>query len=239
MIGSLLLAAVSFWRKDALPPASVLRQELREEPRQVAVRRAPLESTINGVKYAIQPRFSYDLYGLVVSLHESDAWWDYAHREWGDHINVADFCMVWGDNVRNDAYRAISFSNTQWECHWSTGSSEAWKAFSESAVANNHIVTDNPAIARELRKVRVGDQVRLRGYLADYTVYKNGAPAGMRVSSTTRTDTGPGACEVVYVEDFDILGSPNRLWRLIVRISVFALLASLVAWAFLPVKFND
>jgi hypothetical protein len=239
MIGSLLLAAISFFKKDSLPPASGLRPELQEEPKQIAVMRAPVETTVNGVKYAIQPNFSYDLYGLVVSLHESDAWWDYAHREWGDHINLADLCVVWGDNVRSEAYRAISFSNTQWECHYSTGSNEAWKAFSESAVSNNHIVTDSPAIARELRKVRVGDQVRFRGYLADYTIYKNGAPAGTRVSSTTRTDTGAGACEVVYVEGFDILSSPNRLWRLLFKIGLFVFLGSLVAWVFLPLRVTD
>jgi hypothetical protein len=27
---------------------------------------------------------------------------------------------------------------------------------------NNHLVTDDPSVARELRKVRVGDQVRSR-----------------------------------------------------------------------------
>ena len=239
MIGGLLAAAVSFFMKDSLPSAARLRAELLEEPQQLAVKKLPFESTVNGVKYSIQPRYSYDLYGLVVSVHESDAWWDLAHREWSDYINVADLCVVWGHNVATGAYRAISFSNTQWECHWSTGSNEAWQAFSESAAANNHIVTDSPAIARELRKVRIGDQVRFRGYLADYTIYKDGRPTGTRVSSTTRTDSGPGACEVVYVEDFDILNSPNRLWRLLFKLAVFTLLGALVAWAFLPPKFKD
>ena len=239
MIGSALLAAVSFWMKDALPPPAGLRAELLEEPRQVAVKNAALDTTVNGVQYSIQPRYSYDLYGLVVSLHESDAWWDLAHREWGDHINVADLCVVWGANVRNDAYRAISFDNTQWECHWRTGSEAAWKAFDESAVSNNHMVTDSPSVARALKKVRVGDQVRFRGYLADYTIFKDGRPQGTRVTSTVRTDTGPGACEVVYLEDFDILGSANRAWRLAFKASLFLLLASVLAWIFLPVKYKD
>jgi hypothetical protein len=82
--------------------------------------------------------------------------------------------------------------------------------------------------------VHVGDQVHFRGYLVDYT-----GPAGTRVSSTVRTDTGNGACEVVYVEGFEILDSTNRLWRRAFKGSLLALLASLIVWALLPVKFND
>jgi hypothetical protein len=239
MIGSLVLAALAFWRKDALPPAAGLRPELNDEPKQVELKKAPFETSVGGVKYGIEPRFTYDLNGLVVSMHHSDAWWDYAHREWGDHVNVVDLCVVWGENVRRDAYRAISFSNTQWECHYSTGSSEAWRAFDEAAVSNNHMVTDSPAVARSLKNVHVGDQVHFRGYLADYTIYKNGAPAGKRVTSTTRTDTGPGACEVVYVEDFEILGSANRGWRILGVVALALFVLSLIAWFALPVKFDD
>jgi hypothetical protein len=169
----------------------------------------------------------------------TDTWWDYAHREWGDHINVVDFCVVWGENIRRESYRALSYWNDQWTCWVKGDTQESWSAFDGTALSNNHLVTDNPAIARELRKVRIGDQVRFRGYLVDYTVIRDGAPSGTRVSSTVRNDTGNGACEVVYVEDFDILRSPNRRWHLLLKLSLFVLLASVVAWAFLPPKFDD
>ena len=239
MIGSLLAAAVSFFMKDALPPPAKLRPELLEEPQQLATRKAAFETTVNNVQYRIQPKFSYDLHGLVVSLHDSDAWWDYAHREWGDYINVVDFCVVWGENIRRDAYKAISYSNDQWTCWWQASSNETYRAFDGTALSNNHLVTDDPRTARALRKVQVGDQVRFRGYLVDYSVLRNGAPAGTRVSSVVRTDDGNGACEVVYVEDFEILDSTNRLWRMLFKGAIFVFFASLVAWAFLPVKFKD
>ena len=239
MIASLLVAALCFWRKDVLPAPAGLRAELNEEPSQIEQKKAPFETEVNGVKYGIEPRYTYDLYGLVVSMHHSDAWWDYAHREWGDHVNVVDLCVVWGANLRRDAYRAISFSNTQWECHYSTGSTEAWQAFDETAVSNNHMVTDAPGVARALKNVHVGDQVHFRGYLADYTIYKDGAPAGKRVTSTTRKDSGPGACEVVYVEAFETLGSPNRIWRVAGRIALVVFFLSVIAWFALPVKFDD
>jgi hypothetical protein len=239
MIGSLLLGVISFFKKDSLPAPAALRAELDQEPQQIAVQRPLLRAEVKGVQYSIQPKYSYDLYGLVVSLHDSDSWWDYAHREWGDHVNVVDFCVVWGENIRREAYKPLSYWNDQWTC-WVQADSEAtWMAFDPTALSNNHLVTDNPYVARELRKVRIGDQVHFRGYLVDYSVVRNGAEAGTRVSSTVRTDTGNGACEVVYVEDFEVLASPNRLWRFAFKLSLGVLLASLIAWAFLPPKFND
>jgi len=239
MIGSLLLGVFAFFKKDSLPSADNLRAELNKEPRQIAVQRPLLQTQVKGVQYSIQPRYSYDLYGLVVSLHDSDTWWDYAHREWGDHVNVVDFCVVWGENVREGAYRPLSYWNDQWTCWAKPDTDAAWKAFDPTAISNNHLVTDDPSVARELRKVRIGDQVHLRGYLVDYSIVRNGAATAPRVTSTVRNDSGQGACEVVYVEDFEVLASPNRMWRAALKLALGVLLASLIAWAFLPPKFND
>ena len=239
MIGSLLLAAVAWWMKDALPPAAGLSAGLLEEPAQVKVSRKPIDTRVNGIDYRIQPRYTYDLRGLIVSLHHSDTWWDYAHKEWNDHINLMDLCVVWGGNVRSGAYRGISFSNDQWTCSFSANSLEAWSAFNMTEASNNHMVTDDPAVARALRELRIGDQVRVRGYLVDYTVFKDGRPAGTRVSSEVRTDTGNGACEVLYVESLDLLGSANRAWRIAYKAALWLLLLSALAWIALPVKYND
>jgi len=239
MIASLLLAGVAWWMKDALPPPAKLAARLDAEPRQVRVNRPAISTTVDGVEYRIQPRFAYDISGLVVSLHHSDSWWDYAHKAWDDHINLMDLCVVWGNSARTGAYREISFSNNQWECRWSTSSQQAWEAFNQAEVSNNHMLTDDPAIAKALRKVRVGDQVRVQGLLVDYTTLKNGIPAGTRVSSTVRTDTGNGACEVLYVESLELLGSAGRAWRLALNAALGALVLSLAAWLVLPAKFSD
>ena len=211
MIGSLLLAAVAWWMKDALPPAAGLSAGLLEEPAQVTVSRKPIDTRVNGIDYRIQPRYTYDLRGLIVSLHHSDTWWDYAHKEWND----------------------------QWTCSFEARSQEAWNAFDMTGASNNHMVTDDPAVARALKELRIGDQVRVRGYLVDYTVFKDGRPAGTRVSSEVRTDTGNGACEVLYVESLDLLGSANRAWRIAWKAALWLLLLSALAWIALPVKYND
>lgn len=239
MTGGLLLAAASWWMKDVLPDPKRLQLEELEEPVQTRVRKPPIETHVNGVDYHIQPRYAYEINAVVVSLHHSDTWWDYAHKEWGDHVNIMDLCLAWGDSVRSGAYRDVSFSNNQWECHWSYRSELAMKQFDNAQASNNHIVTDDPALAKALRGVHVGDQIRLRGYLVDYTIFKDGRANGTRVSSEARTDSGPGACEVLYIDGFDKVGSANRIWRTAMWSGLGALLLGLVLWMFLPMRVDD
>jgi hypothetical protein len=239
MIASLVAAAVAWWMKDELPPPERILEYVHEEPKQARAVGKPADITVNGVSYRLHPRYAYELSGLVVSLHDSDTWWDYAHKAWSDHINVVDLCVVWGDNAKSGAYKGVSFSNNQWECHWQAKSWDSHRAFNTAQVSNNHMVTDDPAVAKGLRAVRIGDQVRLVGYLIDYTTYKDGQQLGTRVSSETRTDTGNGACEVLYIESLQVLHSAGRRWRLALNIALGILLLSAVAWLFLPVKFND
>ncbi|MGH6629048.1 MAG: hypothetical protein ACREB3_04880, partial [Burkholderiales bacterium] len=69
LAGSLILLGVALWKKDELPQFPLLQQELMNEPEQVREKRAAFDTTVNGVTYKIQPLYSYNLYGLVVSMH--------------------------------------------------------------------------------------------------------------------------------------------------------------------------
>lgn len=61
--------------------------------------------------------------------------------------------------------------------------------------ANMHMIPADDAVAAALSAVREGERVRIDGWLVEAQ-----APDGWRWrSSTTRSDSGGGACEVVYV----------------------------------------
>src|SRR5262249_14515723 len=142
-------------------------ERLYEAPKQVPVGAHPAAVTVNGVQYSIQPRYTYELSGLVVELHDSETWWDYAHKEWNDYLNVVDLCVVWGSNAKSGNYRFADFWHSEWECFARWRGPEGALALGE--MSNNHLITVDPALARRLRQVHIGDQVRFRGYLADYT----------------------------------------------------------------------
>lgn len=232
--GSLALLVAAFWLAEALPEPAAIREQLLADPVQRPREAPAFRTTMGGVEYSVQPRFTYDLHGVVVSRHDSAAWWDYIHKEWNDKLNVVDLCVVWGDSLTRDAYRAMSYSHDQWTCWFSTNSAEVMAGFDMTAISNNHMITDDPKMAAALRSARVGDQVHFRGYLADYAVASG---SGMRrVSSTTRGDTGNGACEVVYVESFEILKEGGGLWRKLKWLFAGLLGFSVIAWFMLPAR---
>lgn len=234
---SLVLLGVSLWQSTRLPEPNELVSGLQEEPQQRLVHMAPFDVDSGGITYTVKPLYSYDLTGLVVSKHNANAWWDYIHREWHDELNVTDLCVVWGNDVNSDIYQRTHFSSGQFVCYFEFDSQKDYEAFDQTAASNNHLLSDNPRIAKLMRKVKVGDQVHFRGYLAEYS-HNHGFPF-KRGTSITRTDSGNGACETVYVEDFQILREGGKPWRLLVWVSGIMLVIGVLGWFMQPVRFDD
>jgi len=237
LLAGFLLTATAWWERDELPEPRALRGELREDPLQVAVQRAPFQTTVGGVTYSVRPLYSYDISGLVVSMHDSDSWWDWIHKAWNDRLNVVDLCVIYGENARSGGYLGLNYSSGEFVCNVSTSSTERWQAFSMPALSNNHLLADSPALASRLRQVRVGDQVRIRGYLAEYS-HSHGF-AFFRGTSTTRLDTGNGACETIYVEDFEVLRRGSPVWRGLFWVGLAGIALSVLWWFMLPPVMND
>jgi hypothetical protein len=237
LAANLLLLGVALWHSDALPPPAELVSALQDEPMQTAVRQAAFTTTSNGIDYTIQPLYEYDLAGLVVSKHDAKTWWDRLHREWNDNLNIVDLCVVWGNNARSGAYSDISFSSGQFTCNFSTRADAAYRAFDQTAISNNHLLTDRPDVAKLLRTVRVGDQIHFHGHLAEYSHHH-----GMefkRGTSTVRTDTGNGACETVFLDSVEIIRAGGKRWRTLVWVASLMLAVGVFAWFARPVRLND
>jgi len=234
LVAGAALFVAAWWRRDALPPPETIDAALLAVPVQNPVGAPAFRTTVGGITYTVRPLYTYDLAGLVVSKHDADTWWDWIHKAWKDKLNVTDLCVVFGPNAKSGVYRELEFSSGQFVCNVHASSEAAWRAFDMSALSNNHLLTDDPGVARTLKDVRVGDQVRFRGFLAEYS-HNDGFPF-FRGTSTTRADTGNGACETVYATDAEILRAGNRGWRIAFWAAAAAFVAGLIAWASLPFR---
>jgi len=63
--------------------------------------------------------------------------------------------------------------------------------------SNLHLIPQNDEIASECKSLRTGELVHLSGLLVEAT----GPAIGTLRSSLSRTDSGRGACEIVWVEE--------------------------------------
>lgn len=69
-----------------------------------------------------------------------------------------------------------------------------------ASIANMHLIPANDGVRDAILRARAGHVVSLSGLLVDVR-----APSGWSINtSLSRDDTGAGACEVVYVETFDL-----------------------------------
>lgn len=234
---TLLLAAstialvVCFFNRNAIPAAIDFHPRLDSEPRQKPITKAPLRVVYAGVDYRVEPLYDYELYGLVVSYRQHDGE-SSMHRWSNDHLNMADVCVVWSDTAFSPYLRGLDFWNGIFTCNVQTRDSVAWSHFKMSQLANNHLISADPFIRERAAEIRVGDQIRVKGWLARY-----GAAGGdLRGTSTTREDTGDGACETIYVREFEIVKPGFNPWRLGMYVALAVLAAALAIHFALPYR---
>ncbi|HUQ51008.1 MAG TPA: hypothetical protein VM692_02225 [Gammaproteobacteria bacterium] len=231
MIASALTLLAAFWNRNDLPGAIDFRPQLAHEPRQQPITQAPLIVPYAGVDYRVEPLFNYELYGLVVSYRQHDGT-SFMHRNSNDHLNMADVCVVWNDTAFSPTLHKLDFWNGIFTCNVETRDSVAWANFKMNQLSNNHLVSADPYIRHEVAKVRVGDQIRIKGTLVRY----GAVGGGLRGTSTTRDDTGDGACETILVAEFSIVAPGFSRWRAAMWAALVVLVATLAVHFTLPYR---
>lgn len=224
-----VVTIVSCFKRNEFPLDYSIPAALLEEPSQSKIEEAPFAVSYGGVGYRVEPKFDYILTGLVVSFrhHDGDSM---LHKLWNDHFNVSDVCVVWGGNTQPNLLRDLDFWNGQFTCNVKTDDAKVWSRFRTDQLSNNHLVSADDYLRKKIATVKVGDQIRIRGKLSAYSA-ENG---GTRGTSTTRTDTGNGACETIYIEDFQVMQSMDSLWRTLLFLSWIILPLSLIGYLWLP-----
>jgi hypothetical protein len=222
IFASLPVLLLSFWNRDTLPGNIDYVPQVFDEPRQSPTRHEPFDVHYKGIDYEVEPQFDYELHGMVVSFRHHDGN-SRMHRRSNDKLNMLDVCVVWGDNVRHPDLNALDFWNGIFTCNVSTRDQAAWDAFDMYRLSNNHLISDDELIRDRVSGLKVGDQIRVRGLLAAY----GSTGGGKRGTSTTRLDTGDGACETIYVEEFSIVRPARSHWRWAMYASLLTLLGGL------------
>lgn len=228
---SAVTLVVAFFNRNDIPARIDFHPQLAEEPRQRALDARPFTVPYAGVEYRVEPLYSYELYGLVVSYRQHDGE-SLMHRSSNDHLNMADVCVVWSDTAFSPTLGALDFWNGIFTCNVQTRDSVAWSRFKMSQLANNHLISADPFIREQVAQLRIGDQIRIKGALARY----GAVGGGLRGTSTTRNDTGDGACETILVDEFEIVVPGASPWRTAMWASLAVLIAALAVHFALPYR---
>ena len=123
------------------------------------------------------------------------------HYWWGREADVApvDLTLGWRIMSNQEILDGLRIYHMRRAYAWMPrdGRLPASEADIIAHSANMHMVPSTPELADRLRAIHAGDLVDIRGYLIEIK-FPDG---GTWRSSLTRTDTGNGACELVWVDD--------------------------------------
>ncbi len=159
------------------------------QPRQNATSQANL--TLNN--YVLTPLQSFEIEARVLSAE---------HYSFGREADLApvDLALGWGAMSDEAVLSKIDISQSKRFYHWHVDAFPIPREQIESNSANMHMIPATSTIEKTLKSVRAGQVVKLSGYLVEAK-----AQDGWHWrSSLSRTDTGNGACELVYVKSLQI-----------------------------------
>ncbi len=166
-------------------------------PPGVLVREAPTQHDLDNNdaprfqhgRYSIKALASFDLNARVLSRA------DYDNDEIADLVPT-DLALGWGPMSDSAVLDELTITQSYRWWSWTTSDLPVPQAEINRSAANMHLIPANDAARAALDAVREGDLVRIHGYLVEAR-----RDDGYRLtSSLSRTDTGGGACEVIWVE---------------------------------------
>ena len=184
--GAVLLAAWIYVSGDVPQPAGVLAPS---EPRQVNITERTWER--GGVRYTALAQF--DAYARVLSTN-------HYYFDGQADLSPVDLALGWGTMSDSDVLARLKVSQSNRFYFWRARVGEPLRiAMAEisSHSANMHMIPEDDKVKEVLLSVRPGELVSFGGYLV--RVEKPGGWTWK--TSLSRTDTGAGACEVVWVKD--------------------------------------
>lgn len=180
----------------------------------------PIVFTDNGYKYNSTPLFEYKLTGIVVhkmgySLFEQDG---------PDKTAPYDLCIVWGDNVKNKTYLSGDIKFSQ-DMRWCSYRYKKDVGFKTDQLSNNHLLIKDSDVFKKEKSINVGDEVEITGYLVNVRAEKVNDPGENLTwnSSTSREDTGAGACEVILTKDIQVLHRAHPFSSLAFTVGLYLL----------------
>jgi hypothetical protein len=174
--------------------------DVSRPPDQIAVDNAdPIRLEAGGFEFVITPLANYVLRGVVVS---SESY----RTGWNAELSPCDVAMVWGELAAGDTWRTLAWSQSG---RWYFWKWHGQQPFADEIVvrdsSNTHVVPASPNLASAARTLTAGDIAELAGELVRIDGRKGQEKVWWK-SSLSRTDTGDGSCELLYLRRLRVNG---------------------------------
>ncbi len=189
----LLVVAITLWHFLITPDSVILGSGVlaKDPPAQhdfVSLQKFQLDG------YEIIPTARFDIKAKVLGSKR------YIFGREAD-ISPVDLALGWGPMSDEAILQHIQISQGNRFYRWRVKEFPIPRRQIETNSANMHLIPANKSVADKIKAARHGDIITLSGHLVNI----KGKDGWMWKSSLTRQDTGSGACELIWVEQFDVV----------------------------------
>lgn len=144
--------------------------------------------------YVIKPLANFSVHARVLSRERY-----FLGRE--SDLAQIDLALGWGRMSDEAILQHFSISQSNRWYWWRSDTLPIAKQEVIRSSANMHLIPADDYVARQIKRTRTGSIVKFKGYLVEVL----GDDGWRWRSSLSREDSGNKACEVVYVQDYEIL----------------------------------
>jgi hypothetical protein len=164
-----------------------------EEPVQISiVSEDPIVIELKKGEFKLTPVAEYKIAALVVGKET------YSYG-WNAKISPIDLALAWGKLADPESRKYVSYSvDNRWVSFRMKEGCPFNLAYVTSHVSNNHIIPSTRNLWYAVKTIKEKQKVILEGFL----VRMSGTYDGKTVwwnTSLSRTDSGDGSCELIYV----------------------------------------
>ncbi len=181
----------------------ILRPIVTEEDlTEIATHREPLQIPLidhsnfhinrKDLEVVITPVAKYEISAIILSKKK------YA-TNWASIISPFDLALGWADVSKPENYNHIKFKQIlRWYQYTYNSQCAIDHHYISQHSSNHHIIPANDNVKNAIQAAKKREKITLEGYLVNVSgKYKNGKVSWR--TSQTRTDTGNGSCEIMYV----------------------------------------
>lgn len=124
--------------------------------------------------------------------------------DWQAEFEPTDLALAWGDLVKSKYQEGITYTQSgRWYYYNYDSTFKSDGTYVTEHSSNHHIIPANDTIKKAVQKIKEGQKVKIDGYLVSVR-YVMAKGEYTQVSSLSRSDTGDGACEIVYVKKLQV-----------------------------------
>jgi len=228
----ILILIITFFTRNNIRNVDEIADEATNQPFQNEISNMEeIEFKKDGYLWQLTPLYDYEINGLVVGRMNYQI---FSIDKYTSLLPI-DLGLIWGSNVAGKVYqdKRIKFKqDSRWCWVWWNGDA----VFNLDEFSNNHLLTKDKDLSNKVKKVNRGDQIMIKGKLVNIkaTPLEDNEISGQNtitwMSSTTRKDDGAGACEIIYVEDIEVLKKGNMLSRFLFWFSFYGLIF-IIIWS--------